>query len=158
MATITSFTPTTGGPSTLVTVTGTGLTGTTAVEIAGDAMANRVNVNDTTLTFRTTFSLLAAGAITVRNPGGDATSAATFTPGYTPVWTSLRVSNPNTKHTIGVLLSPIVVTALDQFGFPFTGAVPSLTISSFIAPRTLTGTLTVAASAGVWTFSNLTPV
>ncbi|MDO7853297.1 IPT/TIG domain-containing protein [Hymenobacter convexus] len=77
--TITSFTPTTGGPGTTVTVTGTNFTGATAVRIGSFTVTNYTVVNGTTITFVVpggTGSV--AGLITVVTPGGTATSTATF--------------------------------------------------------------------------------
>ena len=74
--TITSFTPSSGGTGTLVTITGTGFTGTTAVTFGATTVSFMV-IDDNTITV--TLSSPASGTITVANPGGTATSAGAFT-------------------------------------------------------------------------------
>ena len=77
--TIASFTPATGGAGTTVTVTGTNLTGTTAVSIGTLSIPSFTVVSATSLTL---VLPTAAGAITgplmVTTPGGTATSATNF--------------------------------------------------------------------------------
>jgi uncharacterized delta-60 repeat protein len=76
--TIASFTPTAGGPGTVVTVTGTNLTGATAVELNGLTIDGFTAVNASTVTF-TVLSGASSGLIAVTTPGGTATSTAAFT-------------------------------------------------------------------------------
>ena len=77
--TITSFTPTTGGPGTVVTLTGTNLTGATSVRIGTFTATNLTVVNATTITFVVpTGTGSVSGFISVTTPGGTATSTATF--------------------------------------------------------------------------------
>ncbi|WP_216690203.1 IPT/TIG domain-containing protein [Hymenobacter siberiensis] len=77
--TITSFTPTTGGPGTSVTITGTNFTGATVVRIGSFNVPNFTVVNATTITL-----VLPAGTgsvtglLTVTTPGGTTTSATSF--------------------------------------------------------------------------------
>lgn len=76
---ITSFTPTTGGPGTAVTITGTNFTGATAVRIGSFAVTSYTVVSATSITLVLpggTGSV--SGFITVVTPGGTATSASTF--------------------------------------------------------------------------------
>ncbi|MCI1187128.1 IPT/TIG domain-containing protein [Hymenobacter sp. DH14] len=77
--TITSFTPTSGGPGTPVTITGTNLMGATAVRIGSFAVANFtvVNANAITLTVPTGTGSV-NGLISVTTPGGTATSTTPF--------------------------------------------------------------------------------
>lgn len=77
--TIASFTPTTGGPGTIVTITGTNLTGATVVRIG------TFNVPVFTATSATAITLTlpagtgsASGYLSVTTPGGTATSTALF--------------------------------------------------------------------------------
>ena len=77
--TIVSFTPTTGGPGTSVTLTGTNLTGATSVRIGTFAVTNFTVVNAMTITFvvpNGTGSV--SGLISVTTPGGTATSTTPF--------------------------------------------------------------------------------
>lgn len=77
--TITSFTPTTGGPNTVVTLTGTNLTNATVVRIGSFAVTNFTVVNATTITLTLpTGTGSVNGFITVTTPGGTATSPTTF--------------------------------------------------------------------------------
>ena len=77
--TITSFTPTTGGPGTTVTLTGTNLTGATAVRIGTFAVTSFTVVNATTITFVVPSGTGSVnGFIAVTTPGGTATSATPF--------------------------------------------------------------------------------
>ena len=77
--TITSFTPTSGGPGTTVTITGTNLLGTTAIRIGTFNVPNYTVVSATSITFvvpNGTGSL--SGTIAVVTLGGTATSATPF--------------------------------------------------------------------------------
>jgi ABC-type transport system substrate-binding protein len=74
---ITSFTPTQGRLATVVTVTGSGFTGATEVDVNGAAEAYTV-VSDTKVTL-TVAAGTTSGVITVTAPAGTATSANGFT-------------------------------------------------------------------------------
>lgn len=76
--TITSFSPTTAGPGDLVTITGTGLTGTTAVSFGGHAALRFIIVSSIYIT--AIVNTGATGSVSVTNPDGVATLAGfTFT-------------------------------------------------------------------------------
>lgn len=72
---IDSFTPTTGGSGTVVTVTGSGFSGTTGVTVGGVAVTDFTVLTDGSLSFTATQS----GVITVTTPNGAATSGTPFT-------------------------------------------------------------------------------
>ena len=74
---ITSFTPTSGGAGTVVTITGTYFTGATAVAFGGTGAASYNVVNDTTI--NATVGTGATGTISVTTPGGMTTSSTNFT-------------------------------------------------------------------------------
>jgi hypothetical protein len=77
--TISSFTPTTGGPGTLVTITGTGFMGATAVRIGSFTIANYTVVSASTITLAIPSGLgNVNGFLMVDTPSGTATSALTF--------------------------------------------------------------------------------
>ena len=77
--TISSFTPTSGGPGTTVTITGTNFTGATSVRIGSFAATNFTVVNGTTITFVVpTGTGSVNGQISVTAPGGTVTSTASF--------------------------------------------------------------------------------
>jgi hypothetical protein len=77
-STITSFTPSSGYVGSTITITGTNLTGATAVSIGGAAAASYVVDSDTQIS-----AVVADGAstgnISVTTPGGTATSSSSFT-------------------------------------------------------------------------------
>ncbi len=79
-STITSFSPTSGGSGTSVTITGTNFTGTT-VKFGGTAAASFTVDSATQIT--AVVGSGATGKVTVTTPGGTATSTADFT--YTTV-------------------------------------------------------------------------
>lgn len=77
--TITSFTPTSGGPGTTVTITGTNLTGATAVRIGAFAVTSFTVLNATSITLTVPSGTGSVnGLISVTTPGGTATSATPF--------------------------------------------------------------------------------
>ena len=77
--TITSFTPTTGGPGTMVTLTGTNLTGATSVRIGTFMATNFAVVSGTSITFVVPNGTGSVnGFISVTTPGGTATSTTPF--------------------------------------------------------------------------------
>ena len=96
--TITSFTPTSGAGGTSVVVTGTNLTGATAVTFNG-AAAQTITVNSATQITATVPPAATTGTIAVTTPGGNATSAASFTtiPSITSIATNpIVVGNSET--------------------------------------------------------------
>jgi hypothetical protein len=77
--TIGSFTPTAGGAGTLVTVTGTNLTGATQVRIGSTLIPSFTVVSATSLTLVVpTTSGVVSGYLTITTPGGTATSVGAF--------------------------------------------------------------------------------
>ncbi|RZL13110.1 MAG: T9SS type A sorting domain-containing protein [Hymenobacter sp.] len=77
--TIASFTPTSGGEGTTVTITGTNLTGATSVQIGTTVITNYTVVSATSITLvvpNITGNL--TGQVTVVTPGGTATSTGSF--------------------------------------------------------------------------------
>ncbi|WP_310391434.1 IPT/TIG domain-containing protein [Hymenobacter sp.] len=77
--TISSFTPTTGGPGTTVTITGTGFTGATAVSIGTFAVTSFTVVSATSITLVVPSGTgSVSGLISVVTPSGTATSATPF--------------------------------------------------------------------------------
>ncbi len=86
---ITGFTPASGPVGTTVTLTGTGLSGTTAVAFNGTAAAS-FNVVSATSVTATVGAGSTSGLITVSTPLGTGTSAMPFTVLTPPVVTALR--------------------------------------------------------------------
>jgi hypothetical protein len=153
---ISSISPSSGPVGTQVTITGTNLTDAT-LATHGPSVAMTGLIVDSATQARATIALgsPASGTIRVTTPGGTAASSASFT--VPPIYSSLSIVNPNGSYTVGVLLSPITVTALDQFGATFTGSLPNCTVESLTLGISVVGTLSVPFVAGVATFSNLTP-
>jgi hypothetical protein len=83
---ISSFTPTSGGKSIKVTITGSNFTGATAVKFGTTAAASFTVNSATNIT--TTTGAGATGKISVITPGGTGTSAASFTYFDVPVISS----------------------------------------------------------------------
>ena len=78
LPTIINFTPVSGPPSTVVTITGTGFTGATAVRFNGQAAAG-FTIDSPTQIAATVPTGVTTGPITVVTPGGTATSSVPFT-------------------------------------------------------------------------------
>lgn len=77
--TIASFTPASGGAGTVVAITGTNLSGATAVSIGATAVTDYTVVSATSITFTVPSSTGALnGPLVVVTPGGTATSATNF--------------------------------------------------------------------------------
>jgi len=76
--TITSFSPTSGGTGTSVTITGTNFTGTTAVKFNGQSATTFTVVSSTSIT-ATVPNCSSTGTISVTNASGTGTSSGTFT-------------------------------------------------------------------------------
>jgi hypothetical protein len=154
--TITGIAPTSGPVGTEVTITGTNLTGAT-VATHGPTVAMTGLVVDSATQGRATIASgsPASGTIRITTPGGTAASSASFT--IPPIFTSLEITGIPGSYTIGVLLAPITVRALDQFGATFLGTLADCVVSALTLPVTVIGTLTEPFVAGIATFDNLTP-
>lgn len=131
--TIASFTPTSGGPGTTVTITGTNLTGATAVSIGTLAVPNYTVVSATTITLvlPTTASSV-SGLVTVTTPGGTATSATTF---------NLTLATPASQALPELAVYPNPATDYVQVelpqGGPFTVSLRDLLGRPVLAPVVL---------------------
>ena len=78
LPTISSFSPASGGAGTVLTITGTNLTGTTVVTFTGGATASPSSVTATGVTV-TVPSGAATGTVSVTTPNGTGSSTGTFT-------------------------------------------------------------------------------
>jgi len=83
---ITSFNPTTASPGTMVTITGTNLTGVTAVSFGGSPAGSFTVVSPTTIT--AVVNTGTSGNVTVTAPAGTATLG-----GFTYNWAATRISS-----------------------------------------------------------------
>ncbi len=130
--TIASFTPATGGPGTTVTITGTNLTGATAVSIGPLAIASYTVVSATTITLVVPSSPgSVTGFLQVVTPGGTATSATTF---------NLVLATLASQALPGLAVYPNPATDYLTVTLPQAGA-------ATVALRDLTGRLVLAPVA-----------
>src|SRR5207244_815869 len=90
--TITSFTPSSGPVGTVVTISGSNLTGTTRVAFNGTA-ATTFTVDSATQIQATVPSGASSGPISVTTPAGTAVSASNFTVTAPPTITSFSPSS-----------------------------------------------------------------
>jgi hypothetical protein len=162
--TVSSIAPTSGAIGTSVTITGTNLTGATNATINGTAITSRVVVNATTIT-GVVASGTTTGAVVVTTPSGTSTGGPTFTVTAAPVLTSLELTNANVEHTLGEALLTMAVTARDQFGGTWLGAIPAGPNNSAgncgvlpMSLRTITPLTEAPFVSGVATFSARVPV
>ncbi len=140
--TITSFSPTSGGRNTKVTISGTGFTGATQVLFDGRAGSGLLVPNDTTLTV-TVPNNITSGLITVVTPGGSTTSKdpfkttrmyiRSFSPESGPIGSKVVIKGEN--FTSGDTVSIGNAYATSTFD--------SSTQISAQVPSTLTGKITV---------------
>ena len=103
-STITSFTPTTGPVGTQVTITGTNLSGATAVRFNGTAASSFV-VNSATSITAVVAAGTTTGPVSVTTPGGTATSATSFVVRVPPITVPDTYTTPQ-----GVLLTGNVLS------------------------------------------------
>ena len=166
--TIAGFSPGTGPVGTVVTITGTGLTGATAVTFNG--VSATYTVNSSTQITATVPAAASTGPIVVTTPGGTATSSGSFTipptiAGFTPSggYAGTQVTITGTGFTgatsvrfNGVTASLITVDSATQIA----ATVPVGATSGTIAVTTPSGTATSASSFNVLspTITNFTPV
>ena len=153
LPTITTFNPTSGGTNTVVTITGTGFTGATAVAFGGTAVATFSVTNDSSIS--ATVGNGATGTVTVTTPGGMATSLGTFTY-YVPL-TGLTVTNtPNSPQPVNTAIA-ITATATGgmnvQFQFWLYNAIATPAWSQLQPYSTQTTCLWAPATAGSYQLS-----
>jgi hypothetical protein len=130
--TISSFTPTTGGPGTLVTITGTGFMGATAVRIGSFTIANYTVVSASSITLAIPSGLgNVNGFLMVDTPSGTATSALTF---------NLVLATLASQALPGLTVFPNPATDYISVELPQSG-------NATVALRDLTGRLVLAPVA-----------
>lgn len=163
--TVSSIAPTSGPIGTQITITGTNLGGTSAVSINGTACTGIIN-DSATQVRATIASGTTTGALALTATAGSVTGGPTFTvTGATPVLTSLVLTNANVEHTLGVALLTFTVTARDQFGATFLGAIPAGPNNSAgncgvlpLSIRTIDPITEAPFVSGVATFSARVPI
>jgi len=158
--TIASFTPTSGGAGTVVTLTGTNLAGTTAISFHGTAGTGIVNI-DATHASAVVPAGATTGTVSVTTPGGSATSANSFTFVSTPTITSFTPISGGAGTVVTLTGTNLAgTTAISFNGTAGTGIVNiDATHASAVVPTgATTGTVSVttpggsATSSGSFTF------
>ena len=152
--TITSFSPASGLPGTVVTVTGTNFTGATALTLNGGAVASFTVVSATQITFTVPVAAT-SGTIAVTTPGGMATSATAFTvllPNPVPVITSIT---PNTA-SVGAATS-VTITGTGFTAASVVNADGNPIASTFVSATQITGAVPAGAPAGVYSITVVNP-
>jgi hypothetical protein len=133
--------PTSGG--TIITITGTNLTGTTGVTIGGVPATLVTVVNGTTVTAKTPPGTLGPKDVVVTTPGGTATSTGGFT--YVALPPTVTAVNPSTGTSLGG-------TSVTITGTNFTGATAvtfgGTNVSSYTVVNATTITAKTPAHAG----------
>ena len=154
--TLTGFTPGSGPVATSVTLTGTGLTGASAVRFNGTAAV--FGVDSATQITATVPAGATSGKIAVTTPGGGATSASSFsvipaptlsgfTPGSGPVGATVTLTGSGFSGATAVAfngVSAAVFTVVSPT--QITATVPAGATSGTIAVTTPGGSATSAAS------------
>jgi hypothetical protein len=151
---ITSFAPASGVAGTTVTITGTNLTGATAVTFGARAASSFSVTNATTIT-AVVASGSTTGTIAVTTSGGTGVSSSSFT--ITPSSPAISSFNPTTGSAgISVVITGTNFTGATAVKFNGTAAasftVNSATqITATIASGTTSGTIAVTTPAGTAT-------
>ncbi len=163
--TITSFTPTSGGVGTMVTVTGTNLTGVTAAKFNTTAVATITNVSATSVKL-TVLAGATSGRISLTTAGGTVLSAAnfnfipaptitSFTPASGGFGTVVTVTGTNlTGVTAAKFNTTAVATITNVSATGVKLTVPAGATSGRISLTTVGGTV---ISAGIFTKTGLRP-
>lgn len=147
---VASLSPASGMVGATITLTGTGLTGATAVTLAGTAVAFVV-AGPTTLTFMVPAGAQ-TGTVAVTTPAGTGTSAGPFTVLPTPASAPTVVSFSPATAPAG--------TVITLTGTNFTGATSVMlgtTAATFTVVNATTLTFTVPAAAQTGTVAVTTP-
>jgi outer membrane protein assembly factor BamB len=153
---LSSFTPAAGPVGATVTITGTNLSGATAVSVNGTPVSSFTVDSDTQVT-----AVVAAGTtsgpISVTTPGGTATSGGTFTvipapsvssftPASGPVGTTVTISG---SHLSGATAVRVDNTAVASFT-----VLSDTQITAVVAAGTTTGLIGVTTAGGTATSAN----
>ena len=158
--TIASFTPTSAGAGTLVTITGTNFTGATAVSFGGTAAATFSVTNATTIS-ATVASGTISGTISVTTPGGTASSTGVFTISA-PIITSFTPTYGGVGTVVTITGAKFIGATAVAFGGTPAAAfsvTKATTISATVSNTGSTGVVSVttpggtASSTGVFTIS-----
>jgi hypothetical protein len=139
--TITSFTPTSGSVGTSVTISGTNLTGASAVKFNG--VISSFTVNSATKITATVPAGAMTGLITVVTPGGSANSSTSFTvsSGSLPTITSFTP----TSGPAGTIVTILGTNFTGATVVKFNGVIATFTVNS---PTKITAAVPAGATTG----------
>ena len=145
-ATITSFDPSAGGTGTVVTITGTGLTGASAVSFNGKTSPAFTVASDTSVTAAVP-SGATTGPISVTTPSGTTTSVASFVVPAAALATTLKYGG-TTSAVIGATVT-LKATLKTSTNVAVGGRSVSFTLngSTFSATTNTTGTASLTTTA-----------
>jgi len=163
-ATLTSIAPNTGSQGAVVpvTLTGTSLTGATAINVPGGSgitVSNFTAVNSTTVTATFTIAAgapLGGDAISVATPIGT-TNTVTFTVGAVPTLTSIAPTSGDQGTNVAVTLNGANLTGATAINVPAGITVSGLTVNGSGTRVTATFAISVNASLGINPVSVTTP-
>ncbi|MGA9672940.1 MAG: IPT/TIG domain-containing protein, partial [Terracidiphilus sp.] len=150
--TVTSFSPTSGAIGTTVTITGTNLTGATAVAFNGTTAT--FVVNSATQITATVPSSATTGKISVTTPGGVATSASNFT-----VTAAVAIAISPTNVTLqpnGPQQFTATVTGSSNTAVTWTATGGTISSSGLYVAASTTGNFAVTATAAADTSKTAT--
>lgn len=142
---ITSFTPTSGGPGVVVTITGIHFTGATSVKFNGNAATFTVD-SDTTITANVP-ATISDGPIVVITPNGTATSSSPFTVAATPTIASFTP----VKGQAGTQVTITGTNYVGVGGVEFNGVAAAFTV---VNETTIEATVPGAATTGRISITN----
>jgi hypothetical protein len=143
---ITSFTPTSGGPGVVVTLTGVHFTGATSVKFNGNPATFTVD-SDTTITANVP-ATISDGPIVVITPNGTATSSSPFTVAATPTIASFTP----TKGQAGTQVTITGTNYVGVGGVKFNGVSAAFTV---VNETTIEATVPGAATTGPISITNV---
>ena len=148
--TISSFTPASGVPGTLVVITGTNFTGATAVTFNGTTAPGFV-VNSAAQITVSVPAAATTGLLAVATPGGTATSAASFTVIRPPVISSFTPTSGPVGQSVALTGSDFTgatAVSLNGTAGTITGTPTATSLSFTVAAGSISGAITLATPVG----------
>jgi FG-GAP-like repeat len=145
--TVVSFTPTSGPVGTVVTITGTNLTGTTNVQFSGTSPSFPVSATFTVVNATTITATVPAGAQTGPIIVGSAVSSGSFTVLPVPTVTTFTPPSGPVGTTVTITGTNLDVATSVKFngtGAAFTVVSPT-TITAIVPPGATSGPITIVA-------------